>query len=441
MKLFSVGLMAVLLIVPFKSQADSDESFFWSKDSVLNALILEAMENNPEIANRTWNIEASRHAEVQAGELPDPMASLGFMNLPVNTFKLNQEPMTAIWLNASQSFSISGKYGLKGEIAKLSTEQKFYEKAQTELSLIEAICHSWYDWAYNIDAITETEETISLSENILKALIERYAAGNIHQSDLILLEVKISQLQAEKLQFEQTAQAIGRRLAVLLGRDSGNIPQAPAGLSAGFASIDREKADRELIENNTMIMQMKRGLEKAKVNTDLAKALWYPDFTVGGGYGFRQDAESGMSRPDFFSLSISSSLPIFGDKKQRQKVEESKADLKASEERLRSTELMLDQKLSTLIDEDERLGKQIALYTSEVIPQAEAAYSSVESDYGVGRVDIVRLLTADKMVLDSKLKNSKLIRDRSKVRASISALITKTGSSSNANEQNSESSR
>ena len=48
--------------------------------------------------------EAGQAQSVAAGQLPDPMVSMGFANVPVDDFDLNQEAMTQFKVGVSQTF-------------------------------------------------------------------------------------------------------------------------------------------------------------------------------------------------------------------------------------------------------------------------------------------------------------------------------------------------
>ncbi len=60
-------------------------------------------------------LAASNRIE-QNSNLPDPVLGFGFMNLPVNSFSLDQEPMTGIGVGLSQAFPFPGKLSNQAEV-------------------------------------------------------------------------------------------------------------------------------------------------------------------------------------------------------------------------------------------------------------------------------------------------------------------------------------
>ncbi|HED11921.1 MAG TPA: transporter, partial [Caldithrix abyssi] len=85
---------------------------------VLENLIEEGLENNPQVKAFYTKSRADEARVPQAGSLPDPMVSLNVLNLPVDNFVFDQEPMTGKQLAVKQTFPFPGKLSLKENIAR-----------------------------------------------------------------------------------------------------------------------------------------------------------------------------------------------------------------------------------------------------------------------------------------------------------------------------------
>ncbi|HEX9971371.1 MAG TPA: TolC family protein [bacterium] len=79
----------------------------------LNQLIQEALNNNPDLqaSNSAW--QSAKAKVPQAGSLPDPVLGFSVMDLPINSFDFNQEPMTGKQVSLMQMIPFPGKLGLK----------------------------------------------------------------------------------------------------------------------------------------------------------------------------------------------------------------------------------------------------------------------------------------------------------------------------------------
>ena len=104
--------MMIMIVLPgiVLSQAVQDTVF-------LHQLIDEAMANNPRLQSFYLASRADSFNIPQSGALPDPMLSLNLLNLPVDNFSFDQEPMTGKQVALKQQFPFPGKLSLKQKIS------------------------------------------------------------------------------------------------------------------------------------------------------------------------------------------------------------------------------------------------------------------------------------------------------------------------------------
>ena len=76
----------LLLLLPITIQAQNQESVL-----MLDELIQKVLTENPELQSSYESWEASKTRISQQEALPDPTLGLNMMNLPVNSFALDQE--------------------------------------------------------------------------------------------------------------------------------------------------------------------------------------------------------------------------------------------------------------------------------------------------------------------------------------------------------------
>ena len=95
-----------------------------------------ALAYEPGIEARLSRASALREEAVAAGERPDPMLQLGALNLPVDSFDLDQEPMTQLRVGISQQFPQGDTLALRraimdaqGDAAQASAAERHYRRA------------------------------------------------------------------------------------------------------------------------------------------------------------------------------------------------------------------------------------------------------------------------------------------------------------------------
>ena len=388
----------------------------------LKSLITEAQANNLDLKMWEAKVNAMELRIPQEGAWSDPMAGLGIANLPVNTFDFNQEPMTAFWITASQDIPITKKPAIKEKIARSSFESESSRKFDKKLSISGMTAATWFEWSYLKEMIVFFQESTDILDDVLALAKTKLETGKGALAEVLRIETEISSLESKEISVTQSAKAKSRNLTQMLGRESGNIPEDPTELSPDFTNLDRNSLVEKLKKDNPNLVSLSKELEGAKLRVDLAKRMWYGDLKLTASYGIRQDADNGMSRPDFFTLTAGIPVPIFGAKKQSKAIEEARAKLNTSEFNLQSEELKQTTQLNVLLDDDESLAEQIALYRTDFIPQAETTFSAVKASYSVGKAEMEMLLSAEKMILKTKLEYLSLILNRLKTRTSIAVL-------------------
>lgn len=392
-------------------------------DPVLQEYIREALNNNPDLISWNAKLEAAQHSVPQAGALPDPMVTIGILNLPVNTFRFDQEPMTGAWININQTIPIAGVYGLKKDIAERSLDRTSWDLQSHQLEIAREIVQTWYDWEYLIQAAIATDTTIQLLNDLLKIAEIKYQTGKGLLLDLMRLRTEKARTANQKIIFEQMNLTTGRKLAALLGRDPAHPPDPPRPEQYFFPDMDRQILLSQAVDRNPQLASAEIHWEISQSKVKLAKRLWWPELRLGVGYGYRQDAENGMERPDFFSATAGVTLPVFGFRKQSPAVQESYALQRQTEARMRMEELQLKLKIETLMDEDERLAEQIKRYQTDIIPDSKTALDASISSYSAGKTDVEAVIAAQSALIQVILEEQSRITERLKLRASLAALI------------------
>lgn len=418
--LYSILSLVIMLLIIKPNQAIGQ---IIEIEPLLKEYLSEVLENNPDLEAWQNKVEASKRDIPQAGAWSDPTIGLGLMNLPPSSFDFNQEPMTGFWINAGQMIPLAGKPALKTAIAEYRSESSLYAQRAEELSISSALAKTWYDWAYLEDAIRTVERNMELLDNLAIIARSKYETGQGMQQDILRAETKRTKLEDMFVNLRQMSLTTSRRFAMLLGRSEIAELEKPSDLQNMFSVLNPINLSEDLFESNPAYLRMKSELNVSKSQSELTKRGWVPDLKLGVGYGFRQDADSGMERPNFLTINAGMSVPVFWYRKQDEAVQEMLAMERAILAKLRSVELELRFKLDKLLDEDQRLAEQILLYKDGVEPQAEATLIASTSSYSVGKADFEALLMAETALYNARLERLARVRDRLKVRVSIAALV------------------
>src|SRR5438445_297237 len=87
-------------------------------DSVLQSLVAEALARNPTVAQRQAAVRAATLRIRPAGSLPDPMLTLGVMDLVLPHFEFNQSDFTEADVELSQEIPWPGSLGARSGVMR-----------------------------------------------------------------------------------------------------------------------------------------------------------------------------------------------------------------------------------------------------------------------------------------------------------------------------------
>jgi cobalt-zinc-cadmium efflux system outer membrane protein len=383
---------------------------------LLDDVIREALEKNPEAQSALHTIKALRLRVPQVKALPDPMVSVGWAGNPAPFSVMRGDNSSYRGLAVSEQFPSPGKLKLRGEIASKEADaaQDDYEAIRRRVST--EVKAAYYDYFFYDQAIQTTERNKELLEKLSKIAEARYRVGKAMQADVLRSQVEISLL-IEKLtvleQHRATAQA---RLNVSMVR----LPESPLPPAAAVQPATLRYSLDELYAlaaaNDTTILRNKSMVEEGRIKIALAQREYRPD--IGVSYMFQQRS----ALPDMNGVTFSVNIPVFYKNKQRQGVAE-------ATENLLGAEKMRDNRLNEVRFElkQQYLGAKasqrlLTLYSKGVVPQSSLALESSMASYQVGNVDFLSLLANFTTLLNYETDYYRQLADYQTALARIEAL-------------------
>src|SRR6266550_8182831 len=104
-------LIASAFVIAGAGPAHAQDSAPVAGDSGFQSLVAEALARNPTVAQRTAAVRAATLRIRPAGSLPDPMLTVGVMDLVLPHFEFNQSDFTEADVELSQEIPCLGQPG------------------------------------------------------------------------------------------------------------------------------------------------------------------------------------------------------------------------------------------------------------------------------------------------------------------------------------------
>ena len=149
--------------------------FGWAEepaaDPVLEALVAEALERNPELVALRESLQGARERPAQARALPDPMLSVLYTNDGWSP-SLGERDMTTLAFMASQALPRRGVRGLRAAIAEREVDLAEQQLERARLSVAADVKRAYYALALSrerLELVREQERIWRQIEGVARA--------------------------------------------------------------------------------------------------------------------------------------------------------------------------------------------------------------------------------------------------------------------------------
>lgn len=405
--------------------ASSTLSFSQTPDTtmLLVELVQKVLTQNPELQSSFQEWEASKTRISQQEALPDPTLGLNIMNLPVNSFTLDQEPMSGKQISLMQPLPFPGKLSIKGDIARSDSEISLQRYRELKNQLIKKTKQAYYDLYYVDQALATVASNQELLNEFVKIAETRYGVGKGTQPDVLRAQVALSKMIDSELKLRQQREAVQAQINTLIN-ESADTPLGKA-VAAELESWTPklhtliQRAD----STSPLLAAWKTALKQSEQKSDLALKDRYPDFSVGVAYTQRNELKNGMPGYDFVSAMFNVKIPLYFNKKQDKRVQETRIQQYSMEYRYQNIANSIEQKLQQSLTDLEKNQRLIELYNTGIIPQAEESLESSIAGYQNDKVDFLSLLDSELTLFQFRLDYHRFLADYHKSIAEIEALI------------------
>lgn len=423
----TICCLALVAAIPWLSPA-----FAGTPTLTLEAAVHQALAADPWLTGSRENERALREEAVAAAALPDPLLSLGAMNLPVNSFDVGQENMTQLALGISQQFPRGRTRSLARRQKEALAAMEPMLRADRQARLREKVASLYLD-AFLADASHRLiENDRALFEQLVDAAEARYATavGRARQQDLIRAQLELTRLDDRLTLFRQQQETAQRRLVEFAVDATGaplqnTLPELEIPATADQPAGANRQALFDAMQSHPALLAAERQIESIATGVDLARQKYRPGWGLSAQYGYRAEDPAGRDRDDLLSVGLTIELPLFRSNRQDREVNAAMAREASAWTGhtllVRQLVAELDSALVALIRENERL----ALYESRLLPQMSqqaeaslAAYNNADGDFD----EAVRARIAE---LDSKIEALAIGVSRQQIRARIGYLLTR----------------
>jgi cobalt-zinc-cadmium efflux system outer membrane protein len=383
-------------------------------DPVLDALVAEALQANPELGAVDAAAAAAAARPDQAGAIPDPRLSVLYTNDGWG-ISLGERMMTNLAFVWSQTLPWPGKRELRSSVAAREADLAEQQRARARLSVAAAVRRAYYGLLLareTLEVVAKQEETARDVEGVARS---RYAVGQGAEQDVLRAQIEVTRIGELRAEQEAAAEVRLAELDRLLARPPGTPVVTPARLALApeLRTLEQvqawaEPASPELQAAGILV-------ERERLASDLASRVGQPDLVVQGGYMNRAGLDP------LWQAGVGVTLPVWGKKKAGVRAE-AEAQLRAAEKRRESVRLELRYRNQERLVQLRSTQRVARLYADGVVPQAEMSVEAAVASYQAGQVPFVAVLEALTTLYDDRRAYLRLLARHALLAAALDEL-------------------
>ena len=370
----------------------------------LDSLKIEAVINSPGIKMLNAKLDAVKYKIPQNSNLPDPILTLGLVNMPVGSFSFDEDPMTSKMIGLSQKFPFPGKLSSLESVNAIDSNVVIFEIEEEKNRIKRDVENGYWELIYLAKTEKITADKKELLQNIFDVVSTKYTVSEASQQNLFNVQLSISRLDEKLKDIKWKQKTAQETLKVLIL--SGEEITVHESLLDSIILLTGKYEDLENIalEQRPLFKKISAYRQKAELLEEAADYDYYPDFNLALQYNQR-DNTAGISRDldDLVSVRVGMNLPINYGGKRSSKIDEAISykyyyDQMLDSERQFfkiSAEESLN-RISSLIEREKLLNELTLL-------QAQQNFNAALAGYQVGDVDFINVIEAVNQMLETEL--------------------------------------
>jgi outer membrane protein, heavy metal efflux system len=384
-------------------------------DPAIDALVITAIENTPELIAARAAVEAARRRIEPASTLGDPSLSTTYQN-DGRSLSLGKAEGSFFGLMLSQPLPWPGKLALAGRTAASeAAEVESGTLGRAALTIEARVRNAWYDLVLARALDRLVEERRDTARQIEATTRNRYSTGLAVQQDVLRAQVELARI--DELKATQRA-AIASRLAELnrlVGLPQDAALDTPADLPGTTALSSDRGWIASVLSRSPEAAAARQGNETQRLGVQMAKKNFFPDFVVSGGSMYRGNFAMGP----MWQVGVGISLPVWVNKRQQNQLAEAQARVAESMAQTdvigRELELRTRERIAQL----ETTNEIAVLYREKIVPLDELSYESALASYQAGKVPFITVFEAVNVLYSDRASYLGRLAEAAKWRVAI----------------------
>jgi len=375
----------------------------------LQALVRQAVEVNPKIKTLQAKLNMARENISIGTHLPDPVFSVGLLNVPVNSFSFRQEAMTGTALNLTQAIPFPGALKAKAEVKSMDTLIVKQEVADLKNQIAQQMAILYYTLQEKRREIVLAKESVNLLKQVSLVAKRKFEVGTASLENIVQVEVQITHVKDKIEALKGSVQSMQAQINAYLLRDGRIAIATPKIRPISHKVLVTDTLLKLAALNRPLLKGIKLYQNKAVLQQKEAEQKYYPNFKVGMQYTLRSHNQAtGINYPNFLGIVVGVSIPLGYGGSIKAAVNKTRYLQDFYGQQFHSSLQILQQSFGKINAKIDELRSREKLLEKTLLPQTLQAYQAAMADYQVNKIDFVNVIKAEDDILKIKTELAKL---------------------------------
>lgn len=377
--------------------------------TTLDGLVALALERNPRLRAAAAAVEEAQGLALQAGLYPNPTVEGG-----AEEWNGTQSKFPVI---VRQEIVTAGKLRLDRTAAAQQALEAELNHEAIRYQMLTAVREQFYRVLAAQRRVEILGRLVGIARQSEKTARQLLDAGEGNRSDLLQLTVELRRAEVD-LRNAQTMLAADRhRLTAIAGVPGSTIAAVQGDLQAALPEFDEEEALHRILERHAELRHSRVESERSWTLLRRARAEPIPNVTLGAGY--KRDLATRLEGE--WILEVECPLPVWN--RNQGNIRAARAAVTRTAEAADALANSLREKLAQAIGEYRSACQLASQFDSEILPASQESLRIVQVGYAQGQFDFLRMLEAQRTLIQAELGAIDAQRDRWTAAARIAGLL------------------
>lgn len=374
-----------------------------NKISLSEAIVI-GLKQNPEIKSAYEKINSADGRFWSGISLPQPEINLSYDFVPTGK---NLNSFTERAIEVSQSFDFPTNYFLQGALYSKEKEITQYEHNLIRLDVTGRIKTAYYNLVWAKEQLKIEEENLALTEDFMKKAEIRYNVGEGTNLELLTAKVQYTESLNSVARQKNEVLQTNAELNFILGQNQFEIYDYNPVDDLKYEELNYDEVSlvNKSLNDNAEIKIGELTVSKSSTENSLAWTSLLP------GFNLAYSKQTLEGNDNYYGASFGVSVPLWFMFDQRGKIQETSANESIAEYELQLTKSKVRLRINKAYTQFNNQKKQVQLYKTDLLPQAEEVYYTASKSYEAGEITYLEFLQAKQILINSKSNYLKTLLD------------------------------